>query len=194
MNHTHHRGLATLRKGSSAILTEFLRRPKKYESITGYLLEDSPECLLVELFNWDCFLWNGKCIVWKETLANVRPFDDSAWPTIAARNLHLLHSVKSRKSTEPLESFLKRHLQHGEIVLLEQERFWRDELFLCEILSVDGQSLGVRSYDSTLRKVDEVVIQYSRITKITFGDRYSLAARSALETMRQKRSGHSLRP
>jgi hypothetical protein len=176
--------LKTLRESQRVgRFAEFLRKPKKYESATGYLLEESPDCVLIELLNWDCFRWNGKCIIWKHTLKSVHSFEGSEWPTIAGKKLEIMHRVEVKNVSGPVENFLKRHFRNDDIILVEQEGVWPNELFLCKILAINRNGLRVKSYDRTLRNADEIAIPYRSITKITFGDGYSIAASAALKSM-----------
>src|SRR6266699_3605126 len=98
--------LAAIRTAQrSSRFAEFIRKPKG-ESVAGYLLEHSPDCLLLEELDWDSFRWNGKCIIWKRDVRTIRCFEDTDWPMIAARALKMARTVELVRSSLPVPDFL----------------------------------------------------------------------------------------
>lgn len=148
--------------------------------VSGYLIESSPDWILVDHFEWNSFDWNGKCIVWKQTISGVHCFGRSAWPIRAARHFPVTRPVSPKLSFRKIDGFLKHHIEIGSIIQVEQEFRCPGEMYLCELLAIRPEDMLLRSYDRVLKTSEDVTMSYQDITLITFLDRYSEAATYAL--------------
>lgn len=159
---------------------EFIRKPKDLFSVSGYLIELSKDCLVIKEFNWDTFSWNGTCIIQSRDVAAIAVFDDTAWPIMAATRLQLLSKIRIKVTARPFHAVVRHYLQEGDIVQIEQEKSHPGELFLCEICKLGQTAVEAKSYDRSLESFEELDMLYREITKVTFGDAYSAAAKVAL--------------
>lgn len=178
--------LASLRDAQAqGRFAEFLLRGSAGDSVTGYLLECTPECLLIEQLNWDCFVWDGLCLLWRREITKVRIFDEHDWPILAAKRLRLARPVSFKVSEEHSPEFLKRCIPKSELFELEQGRLHPDMLFLCQVQQIANRHVRVTSFGRDLVEAQEITIPFREVTKITFQDGYSKAAQAALSELRR---------
>jgi len=158
---------------------EFVRAPRDFGTVAGYLLEHCADCFLLEEFNWDCFKWNGKCIIMSRDVKEIRIFKQSDWPILAGEAQQMLRAVSPARRTETLPRFLARSINSGDVIEVEQERRCPADLFLCKVRQFGERGLLVTSYDTSLRGT-ELEISYKDLTKVSFRDGYSNAVKFAL--------------
>jgi len=168
---------------------EFMRKPGNLYSVAGYLVEVAKDCLAIKEFHWDTFTWNGMCLLQARNVTSVRIFEEPDWPTISGNALRLVTKTSLKVTNDAFHAVAKHYLHEGALVQIEQEIAHPGDLFLCQILRLGRNAIQTKSYDRTLQSFENVTMPYDEITKITFGDGYSKAAKIALMKMEMEEKG-----
>lgn len=175
--------IPVLRKAQTeGCFAEFKRKPMSHYPVAGYLIELAKDCLVIREFNWDTFAWNGTCIIRARDVAGVRIFEKHEWPMVAGKELRLVIKTGLNVTSDTFRSVTERHLCEGDLVQIEQEKIHPGDMFLCQVVQLSRNAIQTKSYDRDLQSFEKVEMLYRNITKLSFGDGYSKAARIAQKT------------
>lgn len=165
---------------SEGRFAEFKRTERFGWGVTGYLVAYSAELFVVEELDWNYFRLNGITILPRRGVARLRIFREADWPIRAARQLGITKSVAFRALKRPYRSVVREIIGDSRLFAVEENETYPGQMFLVEYLESTKLRMRVKSYDHSLKKVDEIYIRFKDITKIIVRDGYSRAAEVAL--------------
>jgi hypothetical protein len=156
-------------------LIEFSRRPRIEEKIAGFVVDISPNLVLLHRLDWSTFKMDGYCVLRLVDVKDYRLFDGKSWQNRAVQKLKIRSKKPGKIRLHSWPELIEDAARHFPLLTFHRERKFPNELWIGVPLTASSSLVTYDDIDPKAKWTGSYSLKTREITRIDFDAGYERA-------------------